>query len=90
MLDAIFISIRNLTYYRISRQLDSSFVGQVKKCEGDTEGLQKVITDAYLATVGLKTVAADEETIPWYIFLSKQQKFWIKTVSAYGYKVGLR
>jgi len=54
------------------------------------EDSKRALTDAFLATVGLQTVDKDEDTVPWYIPLSRSQKQLASTVSEYDYKVGLK
>ena len=90
MLRALFVCVRNLIYYRKARFIDKSFLSRFKRHHGDLAEIKRAFTDAMLATVGLKTVDTDKETIAWYILLSQTQRSWIKTVSAFGYKVGLR
>jgi hypothetical protein len=50
---------------------------------------KRCLTDVLLVSAGLCTVDDDNETIPWYMPLSRLQKDRIKMVTPYGYKVGL-
>ena len=53
------------------------------------DSIKDALTNGCLATVGLKVVSDDKDTVPWYIPLSKLQKSWVEQVSKHGYKVGL-
>ena len=53
------------------------------------EDVKRTMTDACLATVGLKVVDNNKDIVPWYVFLSKAQRNWARRVSVYGFKVGL-
>jgi hypothetical protein len=57
--------------------------------ERDSSGIKDALTNGCLATVGLKVVEDDADTVPWYIPLSRVQKSWVEQVSRHGYKVGL-
>lgn len=76
---------RNLVYYRKERQIKHSRMMDVAM-SNDTK---RTMTNAFLASVGLKVVDDECDRVPRYIPLSKIQKSWAKTASEYGYKVGL-
>ena len=84
----VYYTYRNLIYYRIPRKISSSRLMDVTSSH-TAEDIKHSITNSCLATVGLKVAISDDDTIPWYIPLSKIQKDWIKLVSEHGYKVGL-
>ncbi|HJT34007.1 MAG TPA: hypothetical protein VJ783_18320 [Pirellulales bacterium] len=82
-------SCRNLVYYRRARRIPVGFATQIERGES-IEDIRRALTDALLATVGLKTVDSDADCVPRYIPLSTLQKSWVQTVTPFGYKVGLR
>ena len=84
----IYYTFRNLIYYRKQRDIGHSRIMEVAS-EREEEGIKNALTNSCLATVGLKVVEDDKDTIPWYIPLSKIQKSWVERVSNHGYKVGL-
>jgi hypothetical protein len=88
MLKFIYYTIINLAYYNKEREVEHSRLMEVAAARG-VKGTQDAVTSVFLAKVGLKIVENDMDTVPWYIPLSRTQRRWIKTVSKYGYKVGL-
>ena len=95
MLEFIYYSILNLCYYHKQRQIPhrmgNRMLLDIAACKGENalEQMRKAITNAFLATAGLRIVDNDADTIPWYMPLSAAQRSWIKHVSKDGYKVGL-
>lgn len=88
MLRWIYYTYRNLIYYRIQRQVGHQRVMDLAATR-ELDDIKNALTEGLLATVGLKIVERDEDTVPWYIPLSKLQKSWVEQVSRHGYKVGL-
>lgn len=86
MIKWIYYSYRNLVYYRKQRKISHQRLMAVVNQSTNTKD---TITDAMLATVGLKIVDSDEDKVPWYIPLSKIQKSWVNKTAEFGYKVGL-
>lgn len=82
----IYYNIRNLTYYHQEREIAHSRFMDVATYGNDG---RRALTDAVLATVGLKTVDNDKDAVPWYIILSTMQKSWVQQASDQGFKVGL-
>ena len=85
----IYYNYRNLTYYREARQISSIHLVNIQAPQ-TLAGVRLQMTNAFLATVGLTVVDRDEDTVPWYVLLSKVQRSWVRTVAKYGYKVGLK
>lgn len=84
----LYYTYRNLVYYKKMRKVDHSRHIKLDKAE-DTSSAKDELTSLCLASLGLKIVDNEFDTIPWYIPLSKKQKKWLKMVSDFGYKVGL-
>jgi hypothetical protein len=90
IINVAYYSWRNLVYYRRERSIDARFRNQIKGSKSkDIAALRRLAADAFLATVGLKTVDSDADCVPHYIPLSKAQKSWARLVMRDGYKVGL-
>ena len=91
MLEFIYYSILNLCYYHKQRQIPHRMLMDIAACKGENarEQILRATTNACLATVGLRIVDKDADTIPWYMPLSAAQRSWIQNVSKHGYKVGL-
>lgn len=83
MLKILYYNWRNLVYYRQEQLIDR------RRMTNIAAGGRRAITDAVLATVGLKTVDGDKNQLPWYILLSKIQKSWVSQANEHGFKVGL-
>lgn len=86
MIRIIYYNWRNLWYYRRKREIAHHHLMDIVVHDNDA---RRLLTDACLATVGLKTVDDKKDTVPWYILLSAAQRSWIRKVSKYNYKVGL-
>ena len=86
MIRIIYYTWRNLWYYRRTRNIAHTHLMDMTIHDNDA---RRALTDACLATVGLKTVNDKKNTVPWYILLSTTQRSWIRVVSKYNYKVGL-
>jgi len=85
IIKCLYYNWRNLWYYRQERKVAHRRLMDVAACTD----VKRAITDAFLATVGLKTVDNDKDAIPWYVFLSKTQRNWVRRVSIHGFRVGL-
>ena len=84
----LYYTIRNLFYYNKQRKINQQRYNEMLRARG-TGTFKDKLTEAMLASVGLKVVEDDKEKIPWYIPLSRIQKIWIEQVKKHGYKVGL-
>lgn len=84
----IYYVFRNLIYYRVQRPVGNHRIMTIASARS-TDDIKDALTEGLLATVGLKIVEDDADTVPWYIPLSKVQKSWVEQVSRHGYKVGL-
>ncbi len=50
---------------------------------------KRMLTDAFLMTVGLVTVDSKDEAVPWYVPLSRIQRSWKRDAEEFGYLVGI-
>jgi len=85
IIKCLYYNWRNLWHYRQEQKVAHYRLMDVAACED----VKRTMTNAFLATVGLKVVDNHEDTVPWYIFLSKTQRNWVRQVSVHGFKVGL-
>lgn len=90
----IYINYRHLVYRRREGPLVAT-IDQINNLHraannDDLASAKRITTDLFLGTVGLKIVNDVEDTVPKFVWLTSCQKSWIKTVSQYGYLVGIR
>lgn len=86
---ALFYNYRNLTRFRVALPHPCGDRMRRAIASGTIDVMKRHITDAYLATVGLRVVDENCDTVPWYIYLTRIQREWVKAVGQYGYKAGL-
>lgn len=90
MFNWIYYTIRNLWYYRKQRAISHEHIMNISRANATLDEMQFTCSDALLATVGLKRVKDDKDTIPWYIPLSGPQRKLVASAKRWGDKVGLR
>lgn len=90
MINIFYYTVKNLIYYRKERLDIPVYIDSLESAYGSNAvESRRILTNIMLGSVGLKVIDSIEESIPWYIPLSKIQKSWIDKVSKFGYMVGL-